>query len=124
MCYGGNSITLQNNKGVNLSDVIVRLRQLFLSFAREPEALEPKIREASGMKLEAGEWAFTIQGLYGFIYPDSEAFTFQQFQSQLYKSQLNQKLSAKGLQVVLHSSSGGKLKSNWYRLTINTALTK
>ena len=97
--------------------MVVQLLHQFGAFKSDPQSLMPQITHIEGMRVEAGVWVFTLEGLYQMQRQQFPDLTYQEFQTQIYQSNLNQQLAQEGMSVVVHQSSG-KIKSSWYQLSV------
>lgn len=97
--------------------IVVQLLHQFGAFKSDPQSLMPQITHIEGMRVEAGVWVFTLEGLYQMQRQQFPDLTYQEFQTQIYQSNLNQQLAQEGMSVVVHQSSG-KIKSSWYQLSV------
>lgn len=97
--------------------IVVQLLHQFRAFKSAPQSLMPQITHIEGMRVEGGVWIFTLEGLHQMQRQQFPDLTYQEFQTQIYQSNLNQQLAQEGMSVVVHQSSG-KIKSSWYQLSV------
>ena len=85
-----------------------------LIILKDPQAISLASNDHGKLKWSEGTLVFTIEGLYQLLIDEKE-FTYSEFRSMLYASNLNLALQKSGFKLTMFDSTK-KVDTSWYQL--------